>query len=260
VERGARDSSDELRRLGVSSYSSPRGGRIPEPGLAPSQAGGGSESSSDAELVEALRDGDEAAFRSLVDQHSASLLGVAISYVGSRAVAEEVLQETWLGVLKGLDGFEGRSSLRTWIFRILTNTAKTRAVRESRSTPFSSVAGTEADAEGASVDPDRFLPLDHAGEPGHWALAPRRWHTPEQGLLSSEVRDVILAAIETLPASQRVVVTLRDIQGCPAHEVCETIDVSEGNQRVLLHRGRSKVRAALERYFDAVEPAAAPST
>jgi RNA polymerase sigma-70 factor (ECF subfamily) len=214
----------------------------------------------DAELVQALRDGDEDAFRSLVDEHSASLLRVAISYVGSRAVAEEVLQETWLGVLKGLDGFEGRSSLRTWIFRILSNTAKTRAVRESRATPFSSVVGTEADAQGAAVDPDRFLPLDHDSEPGHWALAPRRWDTPEQGLLSREVRDVILAAIETLPASQRVVVTLRDIEGCPAHEVCEAIDVSEGNQRVLLHRGRSKVRAALERYFDAVEPAAATST
>jgi RNA polymerase sigma-70 factor (ECF subfamily) len=215
---------------------------------------------SDAELVQALRDGDEDAFRSLVDEHSASLLRVAISYVGSRAVAEEVLQETWLGVLKGLDGFEGRSSLRTWIFRILTNTAKTRAVRESRATPFSSVVGTEADAQGAAVDPDRFLSLDHDSEPGHWALAPRRWDTPEQGLLSREVREVILAAIETLPASQRVVVTLRDIEGCPAHEVCEAIDVSEGNQRVLLHRGRSTVRAALERYFDTVEPAAATST
>lgn len=209
----------------------------------------------DAELVQALRQGDEDAFRSLVDEHSASLLRVAISYVGSRAVAEEVLQETWLGVLKGLDGFEGRSSLRTWLFRILSNTAKTRAVRERRTTPFSSVAGIEADAEGGAVDPDRFLPLSHDAEPGHWAIPPRRWDTPEQGLLSREVREVILAAIEALPASQRVVVTLRDIEGCPAHEVCEAIEVSEGNQRVLLHRGRSKVRAALERYFDENEAA-----
>jgi RNA polymerase sigma-70 factor, ECF subfamily len=209
----------------------------------------------DAELVQALRQGDEDAFRTLIDEHSASLLRVAISYVGSRAVAEEVLQETWLGVLKGLDGFEGRSSLRTWLFRILSNTAKTRAARERRSTPFSSVTGT-ADAEGAAVDPDRFLPMNHDSEPGHWAIPPRHWDSPEQGLLSSEVIGVILAAIEALPASQRVVVTLRDIEGCPADEVCEAIEVSEGNQRVLLHRGRSKVRAALERYFDETEAAA----
>ena len=209
----------------------------------------------DAELVQALRDGDEDAFRRLIDEHGPSLLRVAMSYVGSRAAAEEVLQETWVGVLKGVDGFEGRSSLRTWIFRILSNTAKTRAARESRSTPFSSLGGGEGGSAEAAVDPDRFLPSDHESEPGHWALAPRRWATPEQGLLSSEIREVILQAIDALPPSQRVVITLRDIEGCPAHEVCETLELTEGNQRVLLHRGRSKVRAELERYFEAAERA-----
>jgi RNA polymerase sigma-70 factor, ECF subfamily len=206
----------------------------------------------DAKLVRALRHGDEDAFRRLIDEHGPSLLRVAMSYVGSRAAAEEVLQETWVGVLKGLDGFEGRSSLRTWIFRILSNTAKTRAVREARSTPFSSLPGHDEGSSEPVVDPDRFMPADHE-DAGDWALPPRRWETPEQGLLSSEVRDVILKAIDALPASQRVVITLRDIEGCPAHEVCQTLDITEGNQRVLLHRGRSKVRAELERYFDEAE-------
>jgi RNA polymerase sigma-70 factor, ECF subfamily len=206
--------------------------------------------------VQSLRNGDEDAFRRLIDEQSPALLRVAIGYVGSRASAEEVLQETWVGVLKGLDGFEGRSSLRTWIFRILTNTAKTRAIRESRAVPFSSLAGDDESAEGL-VDHDRFLPPDHASEPGHWALAPQRWATPEEGLLSREVREVILTAIDELPSSQRIVVTLRDVEGWPSQEVCDVLDVAEGNQRVLLHRGRSKVRAALDRYFETAESAVA---
>jgi RNA polymerase sigma-70 factor (ECF subfamily) len=206
----------------------------------------------DAKLVEALRRGDEDAFRRLIDEQGPSLLRVAMSYVASRAAAEEVVQETWVGVLKGLDGFEGRSSLRTWIFRILSNTAKTRAARDSRSTPFSSLAARDQRSSEPVVDPDRFLPADHE-DAGHWALPPRRWETPEQGLLSSEVRDVVLKAIDALPAAQRVVITMRDIEGCPAVEVCEALDISDGNQRVLLHRGRSKVRAELERYFDDAE-------
>lgn len=206
----------------------------------------------DAKLVEALRRGDEDAFRRLIDEQGPSLLRVAMSYVASRAAAEEVVQETWVGVLKGLDGFEGRSSLRTWIFRILSNTAKTRAARDSRSTPFSSLAARDQRSSEPVVDPDRFLPADHE-DAGHWALPPRRWETPEQGLLSSEVRDVVLKAIDALPAAQRVVITMRDIEGCPAGEVCEALDISDGNQRVLLHRGRSKVRAELERYFDDAE-------
>jgi RNA polymerase sigma-70 factor (ECF subfamily) len=207
----------------------------------------------DARLVRGLKNGDQEAFRRLIDEHSSSLLRVAMTYVGSRAVAEEVVQETWLGVLKGLDGFEGRASLRTWIFKILTNTAKTRGARERRAVPFSSlITGDEADG-GSAVDPDRFFPRDHDRYPGVWALAPRSWATPEEGLLSSEVREVMLAAIEQLPAAQRIAVTLRDIEGWPSWEVCEALDVSEGNQRVLLHRGRTKVHDALERYFDAVE-------
>lgn len=209
----------------------------------------------DTDLVEALRNRDEHAFRRLIDEESPALLRVAMGYVGSRATAEEVLQETWVGVLRGVDRFEGRSSLRTWIFRILTNTAKTRAARESRAIPFSSLGSPEDD--GPVVDPDRFLPPDHATEPGHWAIAPRRWDTPEEGLLSGEVRKVILAAIEALPPSQRIVVTLRDVEGWPADEVCETLELSEGNQRVLLHRGRSKVRGELERYFASADRAVA---
>lgn len=202
----------------------------------------------DSDLVEALRRGDEDAFRRMIDEQSPALLRVAMGYVGSRAIAEEVLQETWLGVLRGVDRFEGRSALRTWIFRILTNIAKTRRMRECRTVAFSALSAP--DEEGPVVDPDRFLPPDHGTDPGRWASAPRRWDTPEEGLLSGEVREVVLDAIEALPPSQRTVVTLRDIEGWPADEVCETLELSEGNQRVLLHRGRSKVRGELERYFE----------
>lgn len=211
------------------------------------------ERADDADLVRALRKGNEEAFRHLVDEHSPALLRVAMGYVGSRASAEEVVQETWVGVLRGVDRFEGRSSLRTWIFRILTNTAKTRATRESRAVPFSSLGGEEGAGGGPVVDPDRFLPHDDPSAPGHWASAPKRWDTPEEGLLSSEVREVILATIKMLPPSQRIVVTLRDIEGWPAKEVCEALELSDGNQRVLLHRGRSKVRGELERYFEATD-------
>jgi RNA polymerase sigma-70 factor (ECF subfamily) len=208
----------------------------------------------ESSLLNALRRGEESAFAELIESHSSALLRVAMMYVSSRAVAEEVVQETWLGVLKGLDRFEGRSSLKTWIFRILANTARTRAVREQRSVPFSSLAGGEEDPQGASVDPDRFLPADHDRWPGHWAVGPTPWPTPEEGLLSGETREVILSAIEALPPAQRSVITLRDIEGWPSDEVCDALELSEGNQRVLLHRARSKVRAALERYFGAVEP------
>jgi RNA polymerase sigma-70 factor, ECF subfamily len=169
-------------------------------------------------------------------------------------VAEEVVQETWLGVLHGLDRFEGRSSLKTWIFRILTNIAATRAARERRCVPFSALAGRETDDGEASVDPDRFLPPDHDRWPGHWALGPSRWETPEAGLLGAEARELLLREIDRLPPAQRTVIALRDIEGWPAEEVCDALKVSEGNQRVLLHRARTKVRSALEEYFGAVEP------
>jgi RNA polymerase sigma-70 factor (ECF subfamily) len=192
----------------------------------------------DAELVERLRARDEAAFTELVRRHHASLLRFARMFVSTQAVAEEVVQETWLGVLNGIERFEGRSSLKTWIFRILANTAKTRAEREGRSLPFSAL---ETDDGGAAVPRERFTGT------GHWASPPRAW--PEERLLSSETRALIAAEIERLPPSQRAVISLRDVEGWSADEVRNALDLSETNQRVLLHRARSKVRAALERYL-----------
>jgi RNA polymerase sigma-70 factor, ECF subfamily len=207
----------------------------------------------DEELLARLRRGDERAFAELISAYSPALLRVAQARVRTRAVAEEVVQETWLAVLHGLDRFEGRSSLKTWLFRILTNIAITRGTRESRSIPFSSLAASEAQEPEDAVDPDRFLPADHDRWPEHWALAPTRWRTPEEGLLSGETRDCILRAVDSLPPAQRTVITLRDIEGWPSVEVCEALGISEGNQRVLLHRARSKVRAAVEEYFGALE-------
>lgn len=209
---------------------------------------------SDARLIEALRGGDEAAFASLIDSHGSSLLRVARAYVGSRAVAEEVVQETWLGVVQGIERFEGRSSLRTWIFGILANVASTRAARERRSVPFSSLAAREAAQGERVVEPERFFGPDHDRWPDHWAVGPTAWPTPEEGLLSGEARELIARAIETLPLAQRTVISLRDIEGWPSREVCAALEISEGNQRVLLHRARATVRNSLESYFGAVEP------
>ena len=200
----------------------------------------------DARVVDALRRGDEAAFARLLREHQASLERVARIYVSSAAVAEEVVQETWLAVLNGIDRFEGRSSLKTWIFRILTNIAKTRAQREGRTLPFSALQRPDAVPEPA-VEPDRFLDPEHPRWPGHWASKPIGW--PEERLLGSEVRGVVERAIEELPPAQRAVISLRDIEGWPADDVCNALSVSETNQRVLLHRARSKVRRALEEYF-----------
>jgi RNA polymerase sigma-70 factor, ECF subfamily len=201
----------------------------------------------DAATIRALKAGDERAFVALVEAHGALLLRVAMTYVSSRAVAEEVVQETWLGVLKGLDRFEGRSSLKTWIFSILVNIARTRGAREARSVPYASLA---PEGEEAAVEPERFRdPGD--GFPGHWRAYPRDWHgIPEEALLNRETIGVVTRAIEALPPAQRIVIAMRDVAGCTAEEVCETLDVSEGNQRVLLHRARSRVRVALERHLD----------
>ena len=200
----------------------------------------------DAQIIAALRAGDEAAFRMLVSELHSSLVRVALIYVPSRGVAEEVVQETWVGVLRGLDCFEGRSSLKTWIFRILTNTAKTRGQREGRTIPFSSLQSPGTVQEPA-VDPDRFRPDDDPRWPGHWASPPE--DLPEDRLVAAETRARIDAAIAALPASQRAVITLRDAQGWTSEEVCNALEISETNQRVLLHRARSKVRAALEHYL-----------
>lgn len=205
-------------------------------------------SAEDLRLVEALKAGDEAAFASLVGRYYAPLLRLAMVYVKSRAVAEEVVQDTWVGVLRGLERFEGRSSLKTWIFRILANTAKTRAEREGRTIPFSAVAvGEEREP---AVDPDRFLGPGHPTWAGHWNENPRPWEDlPEERLLSHEVRARIEEAVEALPATQRTVIRLRDVEGFSSEEVCTILGLTEANQRVLLHRARSKVRGALEQYL-----------
>lgn len=201
-------------------------------------------------LIEALRRGEESAFVTLVGRYHQSLLRMASVYVSSRAAAEDVVQETWLGVLRGLDRFEGRSSLKTWIFRILINRAKTRGERESRSIPFSALASTDDDAGEPAVEPERFLLPDHPRWPGHWASFPSDWdELPEQLLLSAETRAVVQRAVDALPPSQREVITLRDIEGWTSDDVCNALVISETNQRVLLHRARSKVRRALEQYL-----------
>jgi RNA polymerase sigma-70 factor (ECF subfamily) len=188
----------------------------------------------------------------LVDRHSPAMIRVAMAYVPSRAAAEEAVQETWIAVLRGIDGFEGRASLKTWIFRILTNVAMRSGRRERRSVPFSALAEAEDTGE-PSIDPDRFLPAGHELFPGHWAIMPVRWPTPEEGLLAGETRAVIAAAIADLPVAQRTVIALRDIEGWSSDDVCEALQISAGNQRILLHRARSRVRHAIEDYYGAVE-------
>ena len=218
--------------------------------IAGSQSPGSVVSEEDLRLVEALRSGNESAFVSLIDMYHSSMLRLAMVFVPSNAVAEEVVQETWMGVLHGLDRFEGRSSLKTWIFRILTNRAKTRAQREGRSVPFSSLPEFTSELHETALEPERFQGPDQRW-PGHWVSFPRSWdEIPEERILSQETMTRIQEAIETLPIGQREVITLRDIEGCTSDEACDLLGVSEANQRVLLHRARCKVRRALERYFE----------
>jgi RNA polymerase sigma-70 factor (ECF subfamily) len=208
---------------------------------------GGAAVAEESHLLARLRAGDERAFEALVETHHGAMIAVARTYVRTRAVAEEVAQEAWLGVIKGIDRFEGRSSLRTWILRILVNTAMGRGVREARSLPFSSLG----DEQEPAVEPDRFRPPG-AAFAGHWNRYPGDWSSlPEETLLGRETLNVAKREIEDLPDSQRTVITMRDIAGCSAEEVCDLLDISAANQRVLLHRARSKVRAALERHLDA---------
>jgi len=204
-------------------------------------------SDDDLHLVELLRNGNEAAFVSLIDRYSDIMLRLAMIYVTAWPVAEEVVQETWMSVFEHLGHFEGRSSLRTWMFRILTNCAKTRAQREGRSIPFSSHSGMSTDRTEPAVETDRFLPTDHHWA-GHW-VSVQREEMPEERLLSQETRMCLEQAIEALPPNQREIIILRDIEGWTSDEICSTLGISEGNQRVLLHRARLKVRSALEKYF-----------
>jgi RNA polymerase sigma-70 factor (ECF subfamily) len=201
----------------------------------------------EAAVLAALRAGDERAFARLVDLHHAALVRVARQYVPTREIAEDVAQEAWLGLLRGLDTFEGRSSLRTYLFRIVMNLARTRGAREARSAPFSSLA--RDDEDGPSVDPERFVQAPDRGA-GHWASPIRPWGgSAEQLALSAEALEQVYAAIEALPDVQRRVVTLRDVEGFGADEVCELLELSAGNQRVLLHRARTKLRQALAEYY-----------
>lgn len=204
---------------------------------------------SEQELIAGLRAGDEGAFASLVDSYHSSFVRLAQHYVPSRAVAEEVAQETWLAVIEGIGRFEGRSSLKTWLFRILVNRARTRGERERRTTPLSSL-GPAGDEAGPVVTPERFQGSD-AVWAGHWAAPPRRWDgEAEQRLLAGETRELLEAVIERLPPQQRDVLVMRDVCGLTGQEACEALGLSEANQRVLLHRARSKVRAALEEYLE----------
>ena len=201
----------------------------------------------DAALVAALRDGDETVFAQLVDRYSPAMLRVARGYVPSHEIAEEVVQETWIALLKGISKFEGRSSLRTWLFTVMINIAKTRGIRERRSADAEIAAFT-----GGTVDPSRFRPSDAADWPGHWKdeAAPAPFpDTPEGSVLGSELIAVARRELDKLPERQRMVVTLRDMLGFDSSEVCELLEISVANQRVLLHRGRAAVRQVLEDYL-----------
>lgn len=223
---------------------------VPEPLAAPPPV-------DEEALVAALRAGDETAFSELVRRNNASLLRLARAFVPSQAVAEEVVQETWLAVIQGIDRFEQRSSVRHWLFRILVNRARTRGVRERRSVPFSALASAEGSERDSGVDADSFFAPGHPLA-GRWSAPPGAWTTsPEDALLAKETREVIARAIDRLPRAQGAVLTLRDVTGMGAEEVCRVLGINDGNQRVLLHRGRQVVRAALAGHLAPAGAAAA---
>jgi RNA polymerase sigma-70 factor (ECF subfamily) len=197
----------------------------------------------DGALLAALRNGDERAFETLVQRYHGPLIKIALMYVRDRAVAEEVVQETWLAALEGIDRFEGRSSLKTWLFHIATNRAKTRGAREGRQVAISALAGSDE----PEVSLDRFLPPDDPRRPLGWAAPPRAW--PEERLMSGETVQRVRDAIAKLPPAQQAVIGLRDVEGLSADEVARALDISAGNERVILHRARSRLRRDLEEYF-----------
>ena len=199
----------------------------------------------DSELVDALRHGDERAFVQLVNRYHPALVRLALAYVDDRAVAEDVAQEAWLGMLRGLDAFAGRASLRTWLFQILVNCARASRRRESRSVAFSDLRDPGIE-ETQSVDPERFHPEDHRWA-GHWSVPPQEW--PEARTLAAEIGVCLDVALSHLPARQRAILTLRDVEGWRTSEICELFGISESNERVLLHRARVHVRRELETYL-----------
>jgi len=203
-------------------------------------------------LVAALRDGDHVAFGEVLDAWSSSMLRLARSFVSTHASAEEVVQDTWLAVFNGLGGFEARSSLKTWVYRILVNIAKKRGARERRTIPWTSLL-PEGDDHGPTVDPARFQGAD-GDYPGHWRESPTEWTSPETTALRTEFRTVITGALGELPLRQRAVISLRDVDGHSSEEVCQLLQISAANQRVLLHRARAVVRERLAGYL------ATPST
>ncbi len=202
----------------------------------------------EVDLVSRLRQGDEQAFTTLVDRYHTSLVRLALAHVSDQSVAEEVVQESWIGVLEGLDRFEGRASLKTWIFRIVANKAKTRGVRESRHTTFADFGGSDEDFDEPAVDPARFRTSGHWVD--YWSTYPQPWdeETPEKCLLTKEGSAYLEEAIQGLPPKLKQILILRDVEGVDSKDVCSILAVSEANQRVLIHRARAKVRQALERY------------
>jgi|tagenome__1003787_1003787.scaffolds.fasta_scaffold20982199_4 RNA polymerase sigma-70 factor (ECF subfamily) len=205
----------------------------------------GDDFSDDAVLVKALTARDPEAFAYLLDRYHAPLVRLAQQYVPNRAVADEVVQETWLAVIEGVGRFEQRSSLKTWLFRILVNIARTHGVKEHRSIPFATNVINDNEP---AVDPHRFRRFALKGR-GTWAQPPQPWSEPERRALDAEARVVIEQAVDRLPPEQREVLTMRDLLDWSAVEVCDALGITDANQRVLLHRGRSKVRAALERQY-----------
>ena len=204
----------------------------------------------EAVLIQRLRAGDETAFTEMVNQYHGALIRLALAHVSDRSVAEEVVQDVWMAVLEGIDRFEGRSSLKTWVFSILTNKAKTRGVRESRSIAMSALSAEGEEGDDPTVDPSRFRTNGHWKD--YWTDYPQSWDegTPERRLLEKEGAGLLEQAIAALPSRLKQVLIMRDVEGLDSKDVCVLLSISEANQRVLLHRARGKVRQAMETYLE----------